>query len=71
MLALGIPGDSVTAIIMAALILQGVSVGPLLFITRASLIHVIVAIVFLANLAMSILQTVSIIPMHTIIIHWR
>ncbi|MGN0995296.1 MAG: tripartite tricarboxylate transporter permease [Candidatus Ventricola sp.] len=60
MLALGIPGDSVTAIIMAALILQGISVGPLLFVTNASLIHVIVLIVFLANLAMFILQSFGI-----------
>lgn len=50
MLSLGIPGDSVTAIIMAALILQGISVGPLLFTQHPSLVYVIVLVTFFANL---------------------
>ena len=60
MLSLGIPGDSVTAIIMAALILQGISVGPLLFTQHPDLVYVIVIIVFLANLAMFIIQSFGI-----------
>ena len=60
MLSLGIPGDSVTAIIMAALILQGISVGPLLFTQHPDLVYVIVLIVFLSNLAMFIIQSFGI-----------
>lgn len=60
MLSLGIPGDSVTAIIMAALILQGISVGPLLFTQHPSLVYVIVLVTFFANLAMFIIQSLGI-----------
>lgn len=60
MLSLGIPGDSVTAVIMAALILKGVQVGPLLFVTNAPLIYQIVLATFFANLAMFIIQSLGI-----------
>lgn len=60
MLSLGIPGDSVTAIIMAALILQGISVGPLLFVQHADLVYVIVLAVFFANIAMFVIQSLGI-----------
>ncbi len=60
MLSLGIPGDSVTAIIMAALILQGISVGPLLFTQHPDLVYVIVLVTFLANLAMFVIQSLGI-----------
>lgn len=60
MLSLGIPGDSVTAIIMAALILQGISVGPLLFTQHPDLVYVVVLATFLANLAMFIIQSFGI-----------
>lgn len=60
MLSLGIPGDSVTAIIMAALILQGISVGPLLFVNNPTLVYIIVLVTFFANLAMFIIQSFGI-----------
>ena len=40
-LTLGIPGDTVTAVLLGALALQGISAGPRLFIEQAELIYTI------------------------------
>lgn len=49
MLSLGIPGDSVTAILIGALTLQGVTAGPLLFEQEPSLVSAIFLSLVLAN----------------------
>ncbi|ASP21319.1 tripartite tricarboxylate transporter TctA family protein [Antarctobacter heliothermus] len=40
-LALGIPGDAVTAILLGALVLQGVSPGPLIFVNSPEIVYTI------------------------------
>jgi putative tricarboxylic transport membrane protein len=60
MLALGVPGDTVTAIIMGAISLQGVTPGPLLGIQQPELFKTIIFIVFVANLFMFLYQVTTI-----------
>ena len=60
MLSLGVPGDSVTAIIMAALVMQGISVGTMLFTTNKGLIHTLILAVFVANILMFVFQSFGI-----------
>lgn len=49
MLSIGIPGDSVTAILLGALIVQGVQPGPLLFDSDPDLVSSIFICLLLAN----------------------
>lgn len=55
LLTLGIPGDSVTAIMLGALMMQGVSPGPLLFTTQTMTVYSIILSLFVANIFMCIL----------------
>ncbi|MGI6038377.1 MAG: tripartite tricarboxylate transporter permease [Limnochordia bacterium] len=55
MLSLGIPGDSVTAILIGALILHGIRPGPLLFRQEPELVSSIFIGMFLANIMMFII----------------
>lgn len=41
MIALGIPGDSTTALLLSAMTVQGLTVGPLLFTTQTSYVYLI------------------------------
>jgi len=52
LLTLGIPGSAATAIMLAALVLKGVTPGPMLFATQSELIYAIFASLLLANLLM-------------------
>lgn len=52
LLTLGIPGSAATAIMLAALVLHGVTPGPLLFATQTDLVYTIFASLLLANLCM-------------------
>lgn len=52
-LALGIPGDPVTAVMMGSLILQGVTPGPKLFNENVALVYVIFVALFIVNLLMA------------------
>lgn len=52
LLALSIPGDSVTAILYGALLIQGVTPGPLLFQTNLGLVYEIYVALIAANLFM-------------------
>lgn len=54
-LTLGIPGDGATAIMMGALMVQGLQPGPLLFIDRAPDVYAIFIGLLLANLIMGLL----------------
>ena len=52
LLTLGIPGSAATAIMLAALVLHGVTPGPLLFATQTDMVYTIFASLLLANLCM-------------------
>lgn len=51
-LALGIPGDPVTAVMLGALVIQGIAPGPLLFVDHLDLIYAIFMALVLVNLVM-------------------
>lgn len=52
LLTLGVPGDVVTAIILGALMIQGLTPGPLLFHEQGTLVYSIFIALFLSNLFM-------------------
>lgn len=54
MLTLGIPGDGATAIMLGALMVQGMQPGPLLFTEKASSVYSIFIGLMLANIVMAI-----------------
>ena len=56
MLTLGIPGDTVTALIMSAMTLYGLNCGPLLFTTSPKTLYIILAALFVANIVMIIME---------------
>lgn len=55
MLTLGIPGNSVTAILMAGLLLHGLTPGPGLFRDNITVVYSIFASLFISNIVMVIL----------------
>lgn len=54
LLTLGIPGDAVTAVLLGALVVQGIQPGPQLFTTSADLVYTLFAGMFVANILMLI-----------------
>lgn len=54
LLTLGVPGDVVTAIMLGALMIQGLTPGPLLFHEQGTLIYSIFIALFISNLFMLI-----------------
>ncbi len=52
LLTLGIPGSAATAIMLAAMMLQGVNPGPLLFVMDPSMVYTIFAAMIIANILM-------------------
>lgn len=56
MLTLGIPGDSVTAVMLSGLMIHGVHVGPLLFTNSADLVWPFFIGILIANLLMVLIQ---------------
>jgi len=58
MLTLGIPGDTVTAVLLGGLMIHGIQPGPLLFVEEVELIYGIFAGFFIANFFMLIIQYV-------------
>lgn len=52
LLTLGIPGSAATAIMLAAMMMQGVNPGPLLFIMDPSMVYTIFAAMIIANVLM-------------------
>lgn len=60
MLALSVPGDSSTAVILGALMIQGIQCGPLLVLREPQLFQSVIIIVFLANVFMFVIQTSTI-----------
>lgn len=60
LLTLGIPGDSVTAIMLGALMMQGIAPGPLLFTTQTTKVYTIIVSLFVANIFMCLLGYIGI-----------
>jgi putative tricarboxylic transport membrane protein len=62
-LALGIPGDAVTAILLGALVLQGVTPGPLIFVMNPQVVYTIYLALLFATLLMAVLGYFAIRPL--------
>lgn len=60
LLTLGIPGDSVAAIILGAFMIQGLQPGPLLFVDHASDVYMIFAGLFFINIMLLVLGLVGV-----------
>ncbi len=60
MIALGIPGDATTAILIGALLLHGLTPGPMLFIDNVDVVHAIFILFFLGNVFFLIFGLVGI-----------
>lgn len=56
LLALGIPGDTVTAILLGALTMHGLNPGPLLFVNSGELVYCIFAAMIVASCVMLVLE---------------
>lgn len=56
LLTLGIPGDTVTALLLGGLTLHGITPGPLLFQTEGKLVYAIFAALIVANIFMLIAE---------------
>lgn len=55
LLTLGIPGDAGTAVMLGALMMQGIVPGPLLFTSEQTKVYTIIVGLFIANLFMGLL----------------
>lgn len=55
LLTLGVPGDTVTAVLLGALMLQGITPGPMLFVQRPDEVNTIYVLMILANVFFAIL----------------
>lgn len=60
LITLGIPGDTVTAVLLGALMVQGLTPGPLLFQENSAVIYGIFAGLIVANIAMFILGAIGV-----------
>ena len=56
MVTMGIPGDSVTAILLGGLMIHGIQPGPLLFVNNPSVVYIIFTATALASILTLILQ---------------
>ncbi len=56
LMALGIPGDVATALLLGALTLQGIQPGPLLFVNNAGLVYTVFAAMIISNILMIIME---------------
>lgn len=59
MMTLGIPGDSVTAILIGSLMMYGMQPGPQLFLEHASFVYNIMALLIIGNLTILVLGLLS------------
>ncbi len=60
LLTLGVPGDAVAAVLLGALIIQGLAPGPLLFTRSAPLVYGLFASMLVANVVMLFLGIIGI-----------
>ncbi len=56
LLALGIPGDTVTAMLLGGLMIHGLTPGPLLFVQNVEIVYTIFAALLVAHVAMIIME---------------
>jgi putative tricarboxylic transport membrane protein len=56
LLTMGIPGDTVTAMLLGGLMIHGLTPGPLLFTSSADIVYGIFAALIVANFIMLILE---------------
>ena len=56
LLAMGIPGDTVTAMLLGGLMIHGLSPGPLLFTTSGNIVYGIFAALIVANFMMVLME---------------
>ncbi|MGE4283075.1 MAG: tripartite tricarboxylate transporter permease [Clostridia bacterium] len=56
LLTLGIPGDGVTALLLGALMIHGITPGPMLFSSGAEIVYGLFAALIISNIAMLILE---------------
>ncbi|MHB0896538.1 MAG: tripartite tricarboxylate transporter permease [Spirochaetales bacterium] len=56
LLTLGIPGDTVTAIILGGLMVHGLTPGPLLFINNSTVVYGIFVSLIIANIVMLVME---------------
>ena len=56
LLAMGIPGDTVTAMLLGGLMIHGLSPGPLLFTTSGNIVYGIFAALIVANFVMVLME---------------
>jgi len=74
-LVFGIPGDSITAIVIGVLYMKGMNPGPTVFMHQPELIHAVFIVFFIANLALIPLgfiairlsRTILVVPRHVLI----
>lgn len=59
LLTLGIPGDTATAMMLGALILHGITPGPMIFQTHGSLVYAIFIVLILATVVMFAAQFIG------------
>lgn len=52
LLSLGVPGDSVTAVLLGAFIMKGITPGPMMYVEKLDVVYGVFAALMLANLAM-------------------
>lgn len=52
LLTMGIPGDASTTLFMAAMMMQGITMGPMLFISNSTLVYTIFACLAIGNVVM-------------------
>ncbi|MDO4548478.1 MAG: tripartite tricarboxylate transporter permease [Clostridia bacterium] len=55
LLSLGVPGDSVTAVLLGAFIMKGITPGPMMYVNELNTVYSVFAALLLANLAMLII----------------
>jgi putative tricarboxylic transport membrane protein len=60
LLSLGIPGDSTTAILLGAFLLQGIQVGPLFIVSNPDLWSGMIIVLIIANLVMFMMMFFSV-----------
>jgi putative tricarboxylic transport membrane protein len=56
LLTIGIPGDTVTAMMLGGFLIHGITPGPMLFRTQGQLVYGIFAALFIANIVMLVIE---------------
>ncbi len=67
MLALAIPGDPPTAILLGALMIQGVTTGPMIFVSNPDVVYTIYIVLFVALVFMTVIASVALKPISQVL----